>query len=223
LIIAHNEASGTVERHGIIGSRGVSSSFIFSNDAHHNAGSGIMLDRDCSSNVVIDNKVYLNNQGVAVYESSDNTIAGNVIAGNNQSGVRVRNSQQILVYDNTCAQNGDYAFEVSQKRLDDHDKRVARGDTYTQKTTAAIAGNRLASNRGFIKSNGLSRLDLGPVLRPEDIAPVTELTGTPVTEDGIPPKLVVGGDVKPLAGDLQALRGPAAQCLVVESVHADRD
>ncbi len=223
LIIARNEASGTVERHGIIGSRGVSNSFIFANKAHHNAGSGIMLDRDCSGNVVVDNQVYLNNQGVAVYESSDNLIAGNKIAGNNKSGVRVRNSQRVLVLDNTCAQNGDYAFEVSERRLDDHDKRADRGDLYKQETTATIAGNRLASNRGYLKSNGLTWLRLGPVLRVQDAAGITQLTGVKPTVADASAKLLIGGDVKPLRRKLQEVRGPDSACIVIEPAGGDSE
>ncbi|MEM9352312.1 MAG: right-handed parallel beta-helix repeat-containing protein [Planctomycetota bacterium] len=216
LIIAQNNVSGTVERHGIIGSRGVSDSFIFANESHRNAGSGIMLDRECTGNVVVDNRAYLNNQGVAVYESSDNVIAGNMIVGNKKSGVRIRNSRRVFVQDNTCVSNGDYAFEVSEKRLDDHDKRAARGDTYEQATTATISGNRLAANRGYLKTNGLTRLTLGPILTVQDAAAVEELTGTPVTPEEVPATLKVGGDAKPLADRLQAVGDSVSSCVVLE-------
>ena len=133
----------------------MSHSVIWNNKSYANAGSGVMLDRNCYGNLVANNEVYGNNQGIAVYESSDNRLIGNVVVGNNKSAVRIRNSTDITVQDNVLVGHGDYAFEISARRLDDHEKRQARGDLYTQELTAKLYANRLGANYGFIKANGL--------------------------------------------------------------------
>ena len=148
LVIAQNVATGTVERHGIIGSRGISNSFIFDNTSYRNNGSGIMLDRQCTGNVVCNNKVFNNGQGIAVYESPNNIIAKNVVVQNKKSGVRVRNSIDIAVFDNQIVGNGDYGLEASSKRLSDHLKRAQRGDTYDEVVRLAVFNNVVAGNRG---------------------------------------------------------------------------
>ena len=159
LIIARNLAVDTLERHGIIGSRGISDSYIFDNVAHGNRGSGIMLDRQCTRNIVCRNKVFDNGQGIAVYESPSNVIADNVVVQNVKSGVRIRNSVDIDVFDNEIVANGDYGLEVSSKRLDDHQKRNERGDTYTQRVSVRVFKNTATGNRGgIIKGSNVDRL-----------------------------------------------------------------
>ncbi|MGI9430474.1 MAG: alginate lyase family protein, partial [Bythopirellula sp.] len=164
LIIANNIAKGTRERHGIIGSREVSNSFIFGNKSFENGGSGIMLDRQCTGNVVVENQVYDNGQGIAVYESAQNLIANNTILMNEKSGVRVRNSREIVVQENIVAGNGDYGFEVYSKRLDDHEKRQQRGDHYRQHVAVSIYKNTITGNAGgLIKGNDIDLLRISNV------------------------------------------------------------
>lgn len=163
LIIARNTCTGTVEKHGIIGSRGVSHSYIFDNDTFKNHGSGVMLDRQCSHNLVHGNRVHQNGQGIAVYESPSNIVLNNLVAFNEKSGVRVRNSTDILVQANTITGCNDYALEVSARKLDDHAKRAARGDDYSQEASVFFYANRVKANRGLVKGLSLSLLRIGDV------------------------------------------------------------
>lgn len=178
LVIAKNTATGTKERHGIIGSRGISKSFIFDNTSHDNNGSGIMLDRQCTDNVICNNRVFSNGQGIAIYESPSNIIARNLVVQNAKSGVRIRNSIGIDVFGNQIVANGDYGLEVSSKRLDDHDKRAKRGDDYTQLAKASIFDNVVAgNNRGIMKGSNVSYLLLSNLDMAADIPSLQEATG----------------------------------------------
>lgn len=170
LLIARNTATGTVQRHGIIGSRGISDSFILDNTADHNAGSGIMLDRQCTRNLVRGNKVFQNGQGIAVYESPENTISNNIVAFNAKSGIRVRNSRKVEIWNNTIVGHHDYALEVYAKQLDDHDKRVARDDTYEPAVDVNFSRNRVRGNRGLAKATNLESLRLSRISQDVDLA-----------------------------------------------------
>lgn len=205
LVIARNRAFGTRERHGIIGSRGISDSYVVGNVSYDNAGSGVMLDRQCRNNVVADNRVYNNGQGVAIYESPDNLIVGNVIASNAKSGVRVRNSVGCVVQGNTVVGNGDYAFEASARRLDDHEKRAARRDLYETRLEAWFHDNRLGGNRGVAKASGLGLLRLAGVKSAPTVAALGERLGVelnPVGYEGKDDEF--GGDLKPHRETLRA-------------------
>ena len=164
LIIAGNTAASTRERHGIIGSRGVSDSYIFDNITYGNAGSGIMLDRRCFNNVICDNKVFGNGQGIAIYESFSNIVANNIVVQNKKSGVRARNSSEITVIDNEIVANGDYGLELSSKRLEDHNKRVNQGDVYDQFLSVSVFGNVVTGNYGGVmKGRNVTHLLLNNV------------------------------------------------------------
>ncbi len=169
LVIAGNRATATRERHGIIGSRGISHSFILDNESDHNAQSGIMLDRQCSTNVIRGNKVHQNGQGIAIYESPDNLVCDNLVAFNTKSGVRVRNSRGIDVRDNTIVGQGDYALEISAKRLDDHDQRMARGDTYDARVEVSFFGNLVRGNKGLAKAMQFGVLRLADIRQDADV------------------------------------------------------
>lgn len=201
LLITGNTTTGTKERHGIIGSRGVSQSYIWNNKSYGNAGSGVMLDRNCYGNVVANNEVYGNNQGIAVYESSDNRVIGNTVVGNNKSAIRIRNSTDITVQENLLVGHGDYAFEVSARRLDDHEKRQARGDLYTQKMTANLYANRLGANYGFIKANGLDTLRVAGVSFETDTLRLAERYAITI-ETADTDRFKLGGDLKRLQGEI---------------------
>ncbi|MEM8945392.1 MAG: alginate lyase family protein [Planctomycetota bacterium] len=209
LIIANNTAKSTRERHGIIGSRGVSNSYIFNNKSFENEQSGIMLDRQCSDNVVVDNQVFKNGQGIAIYESSGNLVANNLIAVNEKSGVRVRNSTDLVVESNTVVGNGDYAFEVYSKTLADHNKRFSRGDRYRSYVEAIIRSNTATGNKGCVKGNRVQMLSLSDIR--------TEIDPTAIT-DTIPVTLAAlddsgdqefGSQLKPYRNELrQAFETP---------------
>ena len=190
LVIARNVAIGTIERHGIIGSRGINNSFIFDNVTHSNHGSGIMLDRECSGNVVANNRVYKNGQGIAIYESPSNIIAENVVVQNTKSGVRVRNSTNIDVFENRIVANGDYGVEISSKRLSDHKKRMQRGDSYNEVVSLRLCHNVIAGNRGGImKGSNVDHLLLSDISMKADLPNLEAITGLkdielyPTTDD----------------------------------------
>ena len=78
LTIAYNTAYGTHEKHGIIVSREVDRSFIVGNVVFRNRGSGFMLDRDSTANIIYANTAFDNDQdGITLFESSCNLIMAN--------------------------------------------------------------------------------------------------------------------------------------------------
>lgn len=208
LIIARNSAVGTRERHGIIGSRGISNSFIFDNVAHSNQGSGIMLDRECSGNVISGNKVYKNGQGIAIYESCSNIVADNMVVQNAKSGIRVRNSVDIDVFGNDVVANGDYGLEASSKRLSDHDKRAQRGDTYTKEVALRVYRNVVAGNRGgLMKGNSVNRLILSNISRQTNLSELESATGLDEIELYPSSDTYFGSELKKNAADLERVFG----------------
>ena len=220
LLIAGNTTRNTRQRHGIIGSRGVSHSFIFNNTTYGNTGSGVMLDRQCTDNVIVGNKVYNNGQGIAIYESPSNRLLDNVVAKNKQSGVRIRNSTGIDVQQNTLVANGDYAFEFSARRLDDHAKRAEKGDLYDTKTSVDLYENTVAGNRGLAKANGFERLRFAGVNRSPDAGAVSAMLGFDVAFD-LDRKLVFGSELKPYTDRLrELLDNPEAGAVIKPAGHS---
>jgi poly(beta-D-mannuronate) C5 epimerase len=202
LVIARNTASGTRERHGIIGSREVSHSWIVDNEARDNAGSGIMLDRQCANNVIRGNQVYRNGQGIAIYESPHNRLQDNLIAFNAKSGIRVRNSVDVAAIENRLLGNGDYAFELSARRLDDHEQRAKRGDHYEAAVEVEIQGARVAGNRGLVKAAQLDGLKLSGVQVDQQAAEAAAELGVTGASIDNTKNLSVCTDLKPFARDV---------------------
>lgn len=203
LVIARNTTSGTREKHGIIGSRGISNSYIFENTSFANTGSGIMLDRQCSGNVVCRNKVYANGQGIAIYESPSNVITDNLLVDNKKSGIRVRNSNDILITKNKVVANGDYGIEVSAKRLDDHAKRIGRNDQYVQSAEVEIFDNEISRNRrGVLKGQNVSYLGLSQIFTKVDLAKIETAAGISGLSARTPANNPFGSDLKPFAEQL---------------------
>lgn len=203
LLIARNTTTGTREKHGIIGSRGVSDSWIIDNVSYANHGSGVMLDRQCSGNVIANNRVYENGQGVAIYESPDNLLADNLIVGNAKSAIRIRNSTDQRVVGNTLVRNGDFAVEVASKRLDDHEKRFERGDTYEVGVSATLFDNHFSENRGFAEATGLGELTIAGVHTDVDLKQVEDRLGKPLAPARYTGgRREFGGDLKPIRGSL---------------------
>ncbi len=107
LIIANNDVSGTKIKHGIIISREVNDSWIFGNKTYKNHKAGIVLDRQCSNNVIANNIATQNgSDGIIISESSKNLVWNNVVSGNNNHGIRLRNSAAVRVQENTAIANG---------------------------------------------------------------------------------------------------------------------
>ena len=206
LIIAKNISEGTLERHGIIGSRGISDSFIFENISRNNEQSGVMLDRNCTNNVICQNLVYDNGNGIAIYESSQNRLSGNVVAFNRGTGVRVRNSVDVLIHDNSIVANSGFAITCEGRELADHQKRVERGDTYQRNAGAAILSNVIDANQdGILKGRDVQYLKVGSWRQLDDLPALLQQLGgeqrtLPDTDDD-----PWGGEMAGFDIELQAL------------------
>lgn len=186
LTIAKNVATGTIEKHGIIASRDVTDSQIFDNLSYGNKGSGFMLDRNCSNNLLANNQSHSNGQGIALYESPNNVLANNVLAFNADSGIRVRNSSATVVHGNTLVGNRDYALQVGSKRLDDHAKRIKRGDLYRQEVSVDFFNNVVAGNRAIAKANDAQLIRISNIRREADLEQIADslgITAREVTQD----------------------------------------
>lgn len=205
LIIANNQTFGTKQKHGIIGSREVNHSWIFGNQSHHNAGTGIMLDRQCSHNVVVDNTVYKNRQGIAIYESPKNVAAQNLVAFNADTGIRVRNSTEITLQENKIVGNNDYALEVYAKPLKDHSKRLAKGDHYEVGVSADFFGNQVAGNHGFAKASHFQRLRIHNTSDNVDYASIGQQLSVEVPERDPNHNRNFSQELKPLKTQLRPL------------------
>lgn len=149
LIIANNTVRNTRVKHGIITSRGVHESYIFNNLTENNNGSGIMLDRN-SYDIVVANNVSRNNKadGLTVYESSKNISYQNKYIGNGSTGIRSRNSWDILSYkdvvndNNTAVRLYTADLTVGEKTKDrDFDR-----DPYTEKSSTSLVHTEIIGN-----------------------------------------------------------------------------
>ncbi|MFC5698584.1 mannuronan 5-epimerase AlgG [Pseudomonas sp. GCM10022186] len=146
LIIAGNSVHGTRGKHGIILSREVNDSWIFNNQVHDNALSGIVLDRDSSNTLVAYNDVYRNrSDGITLYESPDNLLWGNQVAGNTRHGIRLRNSVNIRLYENLVVGNGLSGVYGHIKDLADQHRNL-KLDPYETKVSMVLVGGQLAGN-----------------------------------------------------------------------------
>ncbi len=148
LIIAKNVVSGTKIKHGIIGSRDVSHSFIFDNVSEHNGGSGLMLDRESRYNVVANNTLRRNAMdGMVFFESGDNIAYNNSMSDNRGVGLRIRNSENIVSREdaiNGNAKGGIRAYALDLKTLDTG--RDFSKDGFTMAASADIAQTELIDN-----------------------------------------------------------------------------
>ncbi|MBC3243915.1 right-handed parallel beta-helix repeat-containing protein [Pseudomonas lurida] len=146
LIIADNTVYGTKKKHGIIISREVNDSFIFNNRSFDNKLSGLVLDRNSVNNIVADNEFYRNHtDGITLYESGDNLLWGNKVIANRRHGIRVRNSVNIKLYENTSMANGLTGLYGHIKDLTDTDRDIAL-DPFDAKVSLIVVGGELAGN-----------------------------------------------------------------------------
>ncbi|MBI2910299.1 MAG: right-handed parallel beta-helix repeat-containing protein [Chloroflexi bacterium] len=74
--------------HGIIFAERCTSNVIVRNRVIDNKGHGIMLHEQSDNNTIVNNEVIGNDDGIPLFESSDNLIAGNTVK-NNAVGVRL--------------------------------------------------------------------------------------------------------------------------------------
>ena len=146
LIIADNTVYGTKKKHGIIISREVNDSFIFNNRSYDNKLSGLVIDRNSVNNLIADNEIYRNHtDGITLYESGDNLLWGNKVISNRRHGIRVRNSVNIKLYENTSMANGLTGVYGHIKDLTDTDRDIAL-DPFDAKVSLIVVGGELAGN-----------------------------------------------------------------------------
>lgn len=146
LIIADNTVYGTKKKHGIIISREVNDSFIFNNRSYDNKLSGLVIDRNSVNNLIADNEIYRNHtDGITLYESGDNLLWGNKVIANRRHGIRVRNSVNIKLYENTSMANGLTGLYGHIKDLSDTDRDIAL-DPFDAKVSLIVVGGELAGN-----------------------------------------------------------------------------
>ncbi len=146
LIIADNTVYGTKKKHGIIISREVNDSFIFNNRSYDNKLSGLVIDRNSVNNLIADNEIYRNHtDGITLYESGDNLLWGNKVISNRRHGIRVRNSVNIRLYENTSMANGLTGLYGHIKDLTDTDRDIAL-DPFDAKVSLIVVGGELAGN-----------------------------------------------------------------------------
>lgn len=148
LIIAHNDVQGAREKHGIIISRGVSDSYIFNNKTSSNTGSGIMIDRNSTKNVIAFNMAtYNGGDGIAFYESPHNVSYRNSYSANKGSGVRVRNSWDVQFYKDVVNDNSQYGFEIYTEALRNRDEDR---DPYRLRAGAHLIEPEIISNNAGV-------------------------------------------------------------------------
>lgn len=151
LLIGYNTVYGTAIKHGIIVSREVDDSWIVGNLSFDNRGSGVMLDRDSSGNLIYANAVFGNHQdGIVLFESSCNIVAANLLRGNRRDGIRSRNSWDIGLFGNVVAENQGSAISSYTADLAANSQRSARNlvlDPYTKLADLALVDNTVRGNR----------------------------------------------------------------------------
>jgi parallel beta-helix repeat protein len=145
-------------KHGIIFSRNCTNNIISHNEVYDNAQHGIMLDRGSANNTISDNLVYGNQDGVAIFESSNNVVRNNILRDNNR-GVRVNATYDVtdefdgistgnLLVGNTIqnsAQYGVYLYERADRNTLDGNSITGSGDTgvYVKTGGNTILGNEI--------------------------------------------------------------------------------
>lgn len=147
LIIAENTAYGTVQKHGIIISREVNDSWIFNNRSYDNHLSGIVIDRLSHNNLIAYNETYGNqSDGITIYESGHNLLWGNRAFNNGRHGIRVRNSQNVGLYENIAVANGLLGIYGHIKDLNGTDRDLQL-DPFDMKLSLEVVGGRLIGNQ----------------------------------------------------------------------------
>lgn len=161
LVIAYNKAAHTRKKHGIIISREVDNSWIFGNVSTDNNGSGFVLDRQCSGNVVAFNTALRNvGDGISFFESPDNVVYGNVFSHNGKHGIRVRNSYDIKTIKNVVTNNGQQGIYLATADFTAQERNL-KYDPYVKRADLQSISDQVVNNRsGIIGSDGLYPLDI---------------------------------------------------------------
>jgi len=144
-------------KHGIIFSRGCTQNVISHNQVYDNLEHGIMMDRGSNGNTISDNLVYGNDDGVVIFQSSDNTVRNNMLRDNNR-GVRINATYDVTdVFDsistgntvigNTIQNNTQYGIYLYERA----DRNTIEQNVITGSTSSGVyiktGGNQV---RGII-------------------------------------------------------------------------
>lgn len=161
LLIALNTTYGSQKKHGIIVSREVTDSFIVGNVSLWNKGSGLMLDRTSSRNIVYVNTAQANSgDGLTFYESGCNIAASNEFNGNHRAGIKVRNSTNVGMFDNRIKDNKTSGADIYISDLRASPEGRSRNfelDPYEPISTTVISGNLFTANGTAINVAGASQ------------------------------------------------------------------
>jgi parallel beta-helix repeat protein len=145
LLIARNEIYGT-QGHGLIVSKRVDDSWIVENLSRDNTRSGLVVDAGSSRNIVARNRLIDNHHdGIAVFESHDNTIAFNEIERNGDVGIRIRASAANVVAGNLISGNGEYGL-LAYDRSESARPLSPNNERYQRPVTLTLFGNSFADN-----------------------------------------------------------------------------
>lgn len=161
-------------KHGIIFSRDCVENSIHDNAVHDNAQHGIMLDRGSDNNTIANNLIYGNQDGIAIFQSSNNAIRNNTARDNNV-GVRVNATYDATdIFDgistgnvlqgNTIqnsAQYGVYLYERADRNTLDGNSITGSGGAGVNVKTG---GNKILRNE--IRGNGTGIAITGGPLSP---------------------------------------------------------
>jgi len=113
-----------------------------------------MLHKDSNNNLIENNRVYENSDGIAIFASKNNLVLNNQVE-RNQTGIRIYGSStNNYVRDNTFAKSAKYGVFLYDKS----DKNIIKNNEITQSPRALyiktssneIANNKVKNNRaGF--------------------------------------------------------------------------
>lgn len=187
--------------HGIIFSRLCVNNTIHTNEVYANAQHGIMLDRGTNNNTVRDNLIYNNQDGIAIFQSSDNIIRNNTIR-QNLRGIRINATyDETDVYDGISTNN-----QILDNQIEDSTEQGVY--LYARADRNVFKGNQILRSglNGFYIKTGGNRLENNQIL-----------SGTV----GI---TVIGGDVQAPLPALPALEIAGNQNLIISTtIVANRD
>lgn len=153
--VAYNRVYGN-GTHGIIFSRRCIENSIHHNEVFDNAQHGIMLDRGTNQNEVYENTVYGNQDGIAIFQSSDNKIRDNIIR-NNRRGIRINAtydaddpydgiSSDNQIYNNQIEDSGEHGLYLYARA----DRNSIRNNQITRSEFNGIyiksGGNQIVDN-----------------------------------------------------------------------------
>lgn len=201
LLIALNSTYGSREKHGIIGSRSVDNSWFVGNLSFRNGGTGLMVERRSSTNLIYANRIWGNGgDGISIFESPCNLIAANHVDSDRNDAVKVRNSWNVGIYRNVMRSSAQAVVNVYIANPEPGARHAARNvqlDPFSYYADAVFAENRFHI-RG---SAGIGAVGLGAALFKDNA--------------------IIGGRKKLLSGDLaryqNAVFGLAADGAIVRS------